>query len=494
MAPRAWAALACAAALFACQEQNNSKALAPTFAGSPVPMQRTGAPPAAAPSAPGRGSAAGGSGAARESLAPLVDEVRPTVVGVTTHRRASRQGEEMDELLRRFFGGELGPRQPQTETGIGSGFVIDAQGGLVLTNFHVVQGADEVLVRLASEREVTARVVGTDSATDVALVRLKEIPESLAAAPLGDSDAIRVGDYVVAIGSPFGLALTVTSGIISAKARIIGAGPYDDFLQTDAAINPGNSGGPLFDLEGRVVGINTAIVATGQGIGFAVPINLIKALLPQLERTGKVVRGFLGVTVQDLTPELARAMKLEEPGGALISGVSPGGPASAAGLKPGDVVTSVDGKPVKSAAELSRTVAMQPPGRQIALEVWRGGEQHTIKAKLGERSPAPGAGGQRPARPEEEERLGLSLQPVPPEAQSELGAREGALVTQVAANSRAARAGIARGDVIVEANGQPVRSPQDFARAARAAGQNPLLVRLLRSGDGLFVVIPPSGA
>ncbi len=490
MTPRGWAALACAAAAIACRKQSSSAAHA--SAGNPAPMERTGAPPVATPAGAARAPGAGGSGAVRESLAPLVDQVRPTVLGVTTHRRPSRQGEEMDELLRRFFGGELGPHRPQAETGIGSGVLIDAASGLALTNFHVVQGADEVLVRLASEREVTARVVGTDSATDVALLRLKEIPEALAAAPLGDSDAARVGDYVVAIGSPFGLALTVTSGIISAKARVIGAGPYDDFLQTDAAINPGNSGGPLFDLDGRVVGINTAIVATGQGIGFAVPINLVKSLLPQLEKTGKVVRGFLGVTVQDLTPELAQAMKLKGQGGALVSGVSPGGPAAAAGLKPGDVVTTVDGKPVKSAAELSRTVAMEAPGKQVNLEVVRAGQARSIQAKLGER-PQTSGGGQRTGRPEEEERLGLTLQPIPPEARGELGVSEGALVAQVAPNSRAARAGVAQGDVIVEANGEPVRSPQDFARAARAAGQSALLIRLLRSGNGLFVVVPPSG-
>jgi serine protease Do len=482
MTPRWWLALGWAAALVACQRTSQ-------------PAARVGPPPTPRADAvsPASQSGTGGTGALRVSLAPLVEQVQSTVVGVTTHRRVAG-GEDVDELFRRFFGRggpPLSPQPPQVETGLGSGFVIDAAGGLVLTNNHVVQGADEVLVRLSSEREVKARVIGTDSATDVAVLRLREKADSLSAAPLGDSDSLRVGDSVVAIGNPFGLELTVTSGIISAKARVIGAGPYDDFLQTDAAINPGNSGGPLFDLEGRVVGINSAIVASGQGIGFAVPINLVKALLPQLEKTGRVVRGFLGVTVQDVTPELARAMNLKAPSGALISDVSPGGPGASAGLKSGDVVTAVDGKPVKRAAELSRTVAMDAPGQRVSLQVARGGKVEEVKATLGERPKQQAGEGQRPGT--QEESLGLTLQAIPPEARGALGTNQGALVARVAPESRAARAGIQQGDVIIEANGQSVRSPQDFAQVARSSGAGALLVRLLRNGNGLFVAVAPDG-
>ncbi|HEY3444883.1 MAG TPA: Do family serine endopeptidase [Myxococcales bacterium] len=436
----------------------------------------------------------GGSGQERPSLAPLVERVRPAVVGVTIHRRVpagSGQG-DLDDLFRHFFGEPGGPpapsRRPQIETGLGSGFVIDAGRGLVLTNNHVVEGADEVLVRLVDERELTAKVVGTDPATDVAVIRLKET-RGLVAAPLGDSDSLRVGDFVMAIGNPFGLELTVTSGIISAKARVIGAGPYDDFLQTDAAINPGNSGGPLFDLDGNVVGINTAIVASGQGIGFAVPISLVKSLLPQLEKTGKVVRGYLAVTVQDLTPDLAKAMGVSEPSGALVSSVERGGPAAAAGLRAGDVVVALNGDPVKNAAALSRGVAALSPGQKVALKYVRKGTPAETNATLGERPAKPGLG--RPGgNGSQEESLGLTLRPVPPEARQQLSIEGGALVAEVQPESRAGRAGLRRGDVIVEANGQEIRTPQDFVTAVRSARDQQVLVRILREGGGLFAVIP----
>jgi len=435
----------------------------------------------------------GGTGSPRPSLAPLVERVRPTVVGVTIHRRVPGGSEagDLEDFFRRFFGepggGMPGPRRPQIETGLGSGFVIDARRGLVLTNNHVVEGADEVLVRLEDERETTAKVVGTDPATDVALIRLKDTKD-LVEAPLGDSDTLRVGDYVMAIGNPFGLELTVTNGIISAKARVIGAGPYDDFLQTDAAINPGNSGGPLFDLDGNVVGINTAIVASGQGIGFAVPINLVKSLLPQLEKNGKVVRGYLAVTVQDLTPEIARAMGLSLTSGALISSVEPGGPAAKAGLQPGDVVTAVDGEPLRGAGALSRRVAALAPGEKIALEIVRKGKTIKLQATLAERPARPGE--ERHGGGAQEERLGLSLRSVPPAARRQLGTDSGALITEVDPESRAARAQLRPGDVVVEANGRPVRSPQDFVAAIRDARDRPVLVRILRDGNGFFVVIP----
>jgi serine protease Do len=297
-----------------------------------------------------------------------------------------------------------------------------------------------------------------------------------------------VGDYVVAIGNPFGLDFTVTSGIISAKARILGAGPFDDFLQTDAAINPGNSGGPLFDLAGNVVGINTAIAASGQGIGFAVPIDLVKALLPQLTEKGRVVRGFLGLGIQDLTPELARALGLETQQGALVASVEEGGPAARAGVRLGDVVVSFEGQPVQSAAQLSRGVAMMQPGRRATLEVLRDGRRQQVTVELGKR-PAR----QLPGQPQEQEAgaLGLALEPVPPEVQRQLGIQGGARVAMVRPGSSAARAGLSPGDIIIEANRRPVQGPGDVVAQAKQSPREPLLLRVLSEGGARYVVVQP---
>lgn len=425
------------------------------------------------------------------SLAPLVDRVRSTVVGVTTTSKSggSDVPPEIEEFWHRFFGREAppfegGPKGPST--GVGSGVIIDPSG-IVLTNNHVVEGADQVRIKTADEVEHEAEVLGTDPETDVAVLRIKNLKGTLQAASLGSSDSLKVGDFVVAIGNPFGLELTVTSGIISAKARIIGAGPYDDFLQTDAAINPGNSGGPLFDLNGQVVGINTAIVATGSGIGFAVPIDLVKALLPVLREKGRVVRGFLGVGVQDLTADLAKAMNLDTTKGALVAQVQKGAPAKA--LEPGDVVIGMDGKPVGNASELTRRVAQLPPGRKVKLQVLRQGKQRTVDVTLGER-PNPEQGKEKQPESEGEGTLGLQIQPVPRELQRELGVSGGVLVSAVQSGSRADQAGLQPGDVILEANRKPLRNPDDLIAAAKAAGKNALLLRVARGDAAVFVVIP----
>lgn len=424
------------------------------------------------------------------SLAPLVDRVRSTVVGVTTTSK-SGGGEvppEIEEFWRRFFGKDApsleGPQGPRT--GVGSGVIIDPSG-IVLTNNHVVEGADEVRIKTADEVEHQAEVLGTDPETDVAVLRIKDVKGPLQAAVLGSSDSLKVGDFVVAIGNPFGLELTVTSGIISAKARVIGAGPYDDFLQTDAAINPGNSGGPLFDLNGQVVGLNTAIVATGSGIGFAVPIDLVKALLPALREKGRVVRGFLGVGVQDLTPDLAKAMNLGTTKGALVAQVQKGAPARQ--LEPGDVVMGIDGQAVNNASELTRRVAQLPPGRKVKLQVLRQGKQRTVDVTLGER-PNPEERKKKKPHEESEGALGLQIQPVPQELQRELGISGGALVSAVQAGSRADQAGLQPGDVVLEANRKPVKKPEDLVAAAKAAGKDALLLRVARGDAAVFVVIP----
>lgn len=432
-------------------------------------------------------------GTARPSLAPLVEKVRPTVVGVTTIAKGkSGIPPEIEEYWRRFFGKDAPvPRGPggSERVGIGSGVIIDPSG-IILTNNHVVEGATKVLVRTFDEKEHEAKVVGTDPETDIAVLRItSEKKDELQAASLGSSDSLQVGDYVVAIGNPFGLELTVTSGIISAKARVIGATPFDDFLQTDAAINPGNSGGPLFDLEGKVVGINTAIVASAQGIGFAVPIDLIKTLLPQLQSSGQVVRGFLGVGVQDLTPELSEALGIGADRGALVSSVEKDGPAAKAKLEPGDAVIALDGKPVKNAAALSRQIAQEKPGSSVELELLRRGKKMKVQVQLGER-PDEKRRAKEPAPEEEQGPVGLSIVPVPPEVDKRLGIEGGAMVSQVEPGSRAEEAGIQAGDVIVEANRKPIEKPKDLVDAAKESEDKPLALRVRRGQAAVYLVIP----
>jgi serine protease Do len=273
------------------------------------------------------------------------------------------------------------PRQPEFRQGTGSGVIFRADG-YILTNYHVVDGADQVLVTLNNEQEYQAHVVGRDPKTDLAVLRI-QASEALPVATLGDSDALQVGDWVVAIGNPFGLDHTVTAGIVSAKGRVIGAGPYDDFIQTDASINPGNSGGPLLNMRGEVVGINTAIVPNGQGIGFAIPINTAKPLIPQLVSTGKVTRGYLGLNMQTLTPALTQTLKLSDRKGALVSEVTPGSPAAKAGLQRGDVIVTFDGKQVESAHDLATLVAATPVGKNVSVMILRDGNKQTVPLTVG---------------------------------------------------------------------------------------------------------------
>jgi serine protease Do len=289
--------------------------------------------------------------------------VTPAVVNIsTTQRRGTAPGEE---FFRRFFEGPT----PQPRASLGSGFIVSADG-YVVTNYHVVQQGDEIVVRLADQRELKARLAGGDPRTDIALLKIDA--SGLPVIAFGDSDRLPVGAPVMAIGNPFGLEQTVTTGIVSAKERFIGAGPYDDFIQTDTSINPGNSGGPLVDVHGALVGINTAIFSQSggwQGIGFATPVNLAKEVLAQLRARGKVTRGYLGVSVMPVTPELAQRTGLDEPRGAVVAEVVQGSPAARAGLRPGDVIVSFQGSPVRSPRDLTRAVAETPPGAKAALEV-----------------------------------------------------------------------------------------------------------------------------
>jgi serine protease Do len=323
-----------------------------------------------------------------DSFADLAKALSPTVVHVKVTKirpvsdwqRPQMPEGPWGELYKRFFQ-EL-PRQPESrQQGTGSGVIFKADG-YILTNYHVVDGADQVLVTLSNAQEYQAHFIGRDPKTDLAVLRI-QAPEALPVAPLGDSDAVQVGDWVVAIGNPFGLDHTVTAGIVSAKGRVIGAGPYDDFMQTDASINPGNSGGPLLNMRGEVVGINTAIVPNGQGIGFAIPINTVKPLIPQLVSAGKVTRGYLGLNMQTLPPALTQTLKLPESRGALVSEVIPGGPAAKAGLQRGDVLVTFDGKQVESAHALATLVAATPVGKNVSVMILRDGSKQTVPLTVG---------------------------------------------------------------------------------------------------------------
>src|SRR5919198_5616272 len=334
----------------------------------------------------------------------LAKHLRPAVVNISSKQvegkaapsRSPFGREENDpfqEFFDRFFGGRGGPRRQRS--GLGSGFIINSTG-FIVTNSHVVEGATEIKVTLATKEEFDATLVGRDPKTDLALIKVKS-PKSLPTVPFGNSDALEVGEWVLAIGNPFGLGHTVTSGIVSAKGRIIGAGPYDDFIQTDASINPGNSGGPLFNMRGQVVGINTAIVASGQGIGFAIPIDLVKPLIPQLEKTGEVTRGYLGVSIQSITPDLAKALKLEDRQGALVAEVVPGGPAARAGIERGDIIVEFNGRKVEEMNDLPRLVASISPGTDVDVKLVRKSQEKVVRVKVAElkeeQTAAAGGGG-----------------------------------------------------------------------------------------------------
>jgi serine protease Do len=447
------------------------------------------------------------------SLAPLIERLRPSVVNISTTtsvkhpqvRRAPQQrppggGDDFDDFFERYFGARPGP-QPQAPeefkgASLGSGFLLSSEG-YILTNNHVVKDATDIRVRLSDGREFGAKVTGRDPLTDVALIQLQSPPKDLPTpVVLGDSDALRQGDFVLAMGSPFGLRDTATLGIVSAKHRagINPGGTYDDFIQTDAAINPGNSGGPLFNLRGEVVGINTAIVSPqiGQGIGFAVPISLAKALLPQLREKGKVTRGFVGVQVSDLTPDLIQGFNLK-PGtkGALVNSVVPRSPAEKAGLQAGDIITQLNGKAVESSGALTRGVALVAPGQSASLTVLRGGDQKQFSLKVATRpedEAAVGRGDAPEGEPESKDaapRLGLSLAPLTPELQGKLGLEgdDGVVVTNVQPDGPADRAGLRRGDLILEVNRQPVRRPDDVKAALGKLKESDLVLLRVRRGD-----------
>ncbi|HTO90725.1 MAG TPA: Do family serine endopeptidase [Candidatus Sulfotelmatobacter sp.] len=427
--------------------------------------------------------------------------VRPEVVSVYSEKivkvRSLPFGD--DDFFRQFFGDGAMPFQtPQEQSipqrGMGSGIVIDEHGD-ILTNHHVVDGVDQIRVRLADQRTMTAKVVGSDAKADIAVIRIEgDVPSNLPIARFGDSDSIRVGDLVLAIGAPFGLTQTVTQGIISATGRSnVGIEDYEDFLQTDAPINPGNSGGPLVDMRGDVVGMNTAIAThLGQsaGVGFAIPANLIQHELPTLLRGGQIARGFLGVTIQDLTPDLARDFHMNGKVGALVSEVRKDSPAERAGIETGDVIVSYDHRPIDDSRELRNAVAATLPGRRVEVGVMRIGRQRSLEVELGSQSGTPLAAAPAPEGRNLLGRLGLEVEPLTPALAQNAGVDDtrGVAIRSIAPGTVASMSGLRPGDVIVEADHKSVATVAQLEHEVAADPKN-LLLRVDRRGSSLYVAL-----
>jgi Do/DeqQ family serine protease len=430
--------------------------------------------------------------ALEDAFVSVADRATPSVVNVSVKvkRDATAEGgptPEMEERFREFFGPELFERffrrrAPREEgRAAGSGVIVDARG-YILTNNHVVENAVEVEVRLSDARKFKATLVGRDARTDLAVLKI-EPTGPLPVAELGDSDRLRVGQWAIAIGNPFGLDRTVTVGIISATGRThVGVATYEAFIQTDASINPGNSGGPLLNLDGRVVGINTAIVSSGQGIGFAIPITMARDIMTQLIARGRVVRGWLGVVIQDLTPELAAGFGVPEDAGVLVADVMKDGPAAAAGLKSGDVIVDFGGVAIKDVTELQKRVAAVEPGRPTPLTVVRERKNVTLSVKVGEQ-PTDDA---LAAAESGDEILGLTVEPLTPESarQNHLSATSGLLVTEVAPGSPGAAAGIEAGDAIIEVSRRPVSDAAAFKQIVGALKPGESVPVYLQRGGG----------
>jgi Do/DeqQ family serine protease len=423
-----------------------------------------------------------------DAFVSVADRATPSVVNVNVRmkREAAENppSPETEERFREFFGPELFERffrrRPPREEGraTGSGVIVDARG-YILTNNHVVENATEIEVRLSDDRKFKATLVGRDARTDLAVLKLEDPGGPLPVAELGDSDRIRVGQWAVAIGNPFGLDRTVTVGIISATGRThVGVATYEAFIQTDASINPGNSGGPLLNLDGRVVGINTAIVSSGQGIGFAIPINMARDIMTQLIARGRVVRGWLGVVIQDLTPELSASFGVKGDAGVLVADVMKGSPAEAAGLKPGDVIVDFAGSPIKDVPDLQKRVAGVEPGRPTPLVVMRDHKGVNLDVKIGEQPGDDADTG--------DDILGLSVEPLTPETarQNRLSARGGLLVTDVTPGSPGAAAGIKPGDAILEVNRRPVNDADALKQAVSALKPGESVPVYLQRGGG----------
>jgi serine protease DegQ len=429
------------------------------------------------------------------TLAPLLERVTPAVVNIAVVGSATETGNPLlnDPFFGRFFEGPDAPlAQPSVpRQSIGSGVIIDGAQGLVVTNHHVVQGADSIVVTLSDRREFNAMLVGSDAGTDVALLRVMADDAAFSELSIGDSSGLAVGDYVVAIGNPFGLGQTATAGIVSALGRHSGVNveSYEDFIQTDASINPGNSGGALVDINGRLLGVNTAILSgTGGniGIGFAIPSNMVREVVEQLLEHGNVQRGRIGIAIQDVTPGLAQALELATDRGALVTQIEPGSSAEQAGIEPGDVIVAIDGQPIDNTAELRNEIGLTRAGGSVEVTTMRGGERNTVRATVAAETGA--AGRARAADPASVSLLaGATIMELPADHPA-YGRVRGVWVSAVAAGSAAARFGLRADDVITGVNREPITSVADLASALNEA-RPPIALQVQREGRSLFLLV-----
>ena len=462
-------------------------------------------PPAVAPAA---------ARVAPDSFADLAQQLLPSVVNISTTQTVEGAagielpklppGSPFEEFFKEFMEKNQPRQQKRKATSLGSGYIIDSKGYIV-TNNHVIQDAEEITVILHDETRLPAKIIGRDAKTDIAVLKVDPGTLSLPAVKFGDSDAIRVGDWVVAIGNPFGFGGTVTAGIISARGRNINAGPYDDFLQTDASINRGNSGGPVFNLAGEVVGMATAIFSPSGGsigIGFAIPASTVKPVIQQLIEHGEVRRGWLGVRIQQINDEIAEALGLEEPTGALVASVIPGGPAEKAKIKDGDVILEFDGKPVDQMRRLPRVVADTEVGKTVLVKIWRAGKEMTLKVEVAamkeeeeEKQASAPQSGEKGKTGETIAELGVTVAPIDPQLRDryDLGAdAKGLVVTNVDPDGRAAEQGLRTGETIVEIGQENVTTPAQLAakvKAAKEAGRKSVLLLVEGEGGLRFVAI-----
>ena len=434
------------------------------------------------------------------NFSELAARVSPAVVNIRTeksvtgsqsmsrhHGRNPFGGDErFKDFFDRFFDGQVPPAHKQRS--LGTGFIINKEG-FIVTNNHVVEGADKITVALKDRTdELEAEIIGRDPHTDIALIKVKS-DKKLPTIKLGNSENLQVGQWVVAVGNPFGLAHTVTAGIVSAKGRVIGSGPYDDYIQTDTSINPGNSGGPLINMQGEVVGINTMIIAGGQGIGFAIPIDMAKGVVSQLADSGEVTRGWLGVTIQDVNEELADYYNVENRDGALVTSVVPGDPADKAGIQSNDVIVSVNGDPVKSSRDLTHKVAKLQVGEKANVTVLRSGKEKVFKVNIVKRSDHLAA--VNPATKKNDGQFGFQVTEVTPEIarRMDLPSDQGLFVAGVTPGSKADKAGMVKGDVILEVNRNKIESVRDLKdQLGKSKDDEKVSVLVQRKNQGLVII------
>ncbi len=429
------------------------------------------------------------------SFSDLTEKVKPAVVNISTTKtykgqggfgapfgRSPFSGPFGDDFFDRFFGDV--PQREFKQRSLGSGFII-SNDGYIFTNNHVVEKADKILVKVSDDKEYEAKIIGTDAKTDIALIKIKPL-NSLPVVEIGDSDKVKVGEWVIAIGNPFGLEQTVTAGIVSAKGRVIGAGPYDNFIQTDASINPGNSGGPLFSMDGKVIGINTAIVAQGQGIGFAIPINMAKSILADLKTKGKVTRGWLGISVQDVSADIAKNLNYKSKNGAIVTDVFKGDPADLAGIRVEDIIIEINGKAVKDTHDLLLRISSFHVGEKVSIKVVRDGKEMVFSLTVAERKDRPEIASAKGLRGH----FGIIAQEISPEISRQLGIahESGVIIIDIENGSPAEDVGLQPQDIVLQVNKVKIVSMKQYVKEIGKAAEKKSVMLLVQRGKSKFFV------